>query len=704
MDISGLSSTRRIDRERTVLAIKRSLTTPSSYAELVSTLPSLFALMSPPTVSSTPGEWEGVDGSLSLVKTLLLSSPSEYRPAPHDGPGMAALSLSTPSPPSSSGSALSGGGEGADTLAEDELKIAHAELEKALVEATLDHIVSALEHVEPRVRSVAAETLEGMVSVTQEDVGGVAVWNRVYPALKGSITSNFTRDPEVEADAVHESEGWKSLETSMNALMFMIRGLGKSGRGAHLIDSELMGLLYQSLSHENRFVRETGYQTIAEGLAAIVGAGRDSGLPLIAELTSGLVAQLGIGLADNWSQVRFSACVAARTLVLALKEWDPDALTAVWPTLLPRLCLNRYYVAQGVKNYSLETWALATAPNGPDLVATYIEDVVTFYISQSEADNHAVREAACYCIAELGSKIAKDPLRPHVPDLVAALIVCFHDQSWPVRDTACSASGEFVAAFPSNVSESALEELWHLWLEHVSDNIWSVRENAATALGRVIDAFGEPAETRIMAFVADNILKAEEQPADSTLHSHLEKSSTFGVAGAASHQARANDPTIHENQPMYSCGSLAPKLKRGAGCMDHGFSRPPEPWESSDGCVYLVREILARSPQHADTLLPHLATLSSLSEFTHWCLLSETVWKQLPGILIGLDKATALQDVAATLALFTPSFVLAVEKGSRLLSHTAYYAYMDLGAAFGREVVSGVWGEWGEGRDGIVRT
>ncbi len=30
---------------------------------------------------------------------------------------------------------------------------------------------------------------------------------------------------------------------------------------------------------------------------------------------------------------------------------------------------------------------------------------VEFYISQTEADNHAVREAACACIAELASKV-----------------------------------------------------------------------------------------------------------------------------------------------------------------------------------------------------------------------------------------------------------------------------------------------------------
>ena len=57
-----------------------------------------------------------------------------------------------------------------------------------------------------------------------------------------------------------------------------------------------------------------------------------------------------------------------------------------------------------------------------------------FYISQTEADNHAVREAACACIAELGSKLDKDRVRPYVMGLLDALLICFKDESWPVRD------------------------------------------------------------------------------------------------------------------------------------------------------------------------------------------------------------------------------------------------------------------------------
>ena len=38
-------------------------------------------------------------------------------------------------------------------------------------------------------------------------------------------------------------------------------------------------------------------------------------------------------------------------------------------------------------------------------------------------------------------------------------------------------------------------------------------------------------------------------------------------------RARANDPTLHTDKTMFSCGSLAPKLQRGGGCVDHGFAR-----------------------------------------------------------------------------------------------------------------------------------
>lgn len=70
--------------------------------------------------------------------------------------------------------------------------------------------------------------------------------------------------------------------------------------------------------------------------------------------------------------------------------------------------------------------------------------VVFYYISQSKANNHAVREASCAVIAELMEKVDKGAVSPHVPDLLRALLLCFKDSSWPVRDAACTACGRCV--------------------------------------------------------------------------------------------------------------------------------------------------------------------------------------------------------------------------------------------------------------------
>ena len=42
---------------------------------------------------------------------------------------------------------------------------------------------------------------------------------------------------------------------------------------------------------------------------------------------------------------------------------------------------------------------------GPRLVGAYMDEVAAYYALQAGADNHAVREAACHCIAEAAAKV-----------------------------------------------------------------------------------------------------------------------------------------------------------------------------------------------------------------------------------------------------------------------------------------------------------
>ena len=65
---------------------------------------------------------------------------------------------------------------------------------------------------------------------------------------------------------------------------------------------------------------------------------------------------------------------------------------------------------------------------------------------------------------------------------------------------------------------------------------------------------------------------------------------------------------------MYSCGSLAPKMRRGGGCADHLFRRPAEPWEKADGWVEFINIFLYtcfNGPPHLDKFNYHQSCFKS---------------------------------------------------------------------------------------------
>lgn len=196
---------------------------------------------------------------------------------------------------------------------------------------------------------------------------------------------------------------------------------------------------------------------------------------------------------------------------------------------------------------------------GIDLVLANAEPICKFYISQCLADNHAVREAACHCIAEICTKVANvdpEPFRPFIDELLGTLIECFKDQSWPVRDVACTSCGKFVQRFPEE-SSARKEELFQLWIAHLSDNIASVREHSAMALVDAMDAYEEEVVALIKDELKNNLMKAKnDQQTESHKHAGLSNTSTYGVSAPIEEEK-------HSNQQVFSCGSLAPKLKRG---------------------------------------------------------------------------------------------------------------------------------------------
>ncbi|KAF8068347.1 hypothetical protein HT031_002036 [Scenedesmus sp. PABB004] len=473
----------------------------------------------------------------------------------------------------------------------------------------------------------------------------------------------------------HGSEGWKCLETSMKAWQQLVEGVGTSV--APHVTPEVLDLLYRSMHHPNRFVRETAHFTAASVCEALAG-GR------LAGVAQELAERLADGLSDNWSQVRYAACVATRTLMACLA---PDDRARLLPTLTGPMCLNRYYVAEGVRLYAQETWRRVMADTGRAAVARHIDQVVFYYVSQSKANNHAVREAACAVIAELMEKVDRAAVAPHVPDLLRALLLCFKDSSWPVRDAACTACGRCVVAYPGEARE-VLEHLYPLWAEHLWDNIPAVRADSAAALAQAVTAYGQEALDRVLPVVRDLLPRAHAQPAESQRYSGLENTTTFGVAAR---RARDNDPAVHTNQDMFSCGSLSARfsterLVRSDGCNDYGFARAKEPWEASDGAVHMVRELAAVSPAAAEEFLPGVAELARLASFQHAFSLHETIWRSLPAIARGLG-AKAFK--ARHLEAFLPPLFADLRCGHQLAEAEAGRAISALRDLIGPRIFAG---------------
>lgn len=64
---------------------------------------------------------------------------------------------------------------------------------------------------------------------------------------------------------------------------------------------------------------------------------------------------------------------------------------------------------------------------------------------------------------------------------------------------------------------------------------------------------------------------------------------------------------------------------KGNGDDDQGFAREIEPWESSDGGIYLLRELSAVAPSKATKFLPVLVELVSAHTYQHPCIMHHSL-------------------------------------------------------------------------------
>lgn len=551
--------------------------------------------------------------------------------------------------------------------------------------------ITCLSHDEVRVRLVAGDVMGVLCKLSRGEV---------YPCTKNILINLLNNDLErhgqedaeehqsfTSKDIFHQSAGWRHLETSMKCLQTMIQNCGDNF--ADQLDKDLLSLMFRALDHENRFVRETGYNVFAEIFASKI---RLSQNPVVSQISSEIAAYIAKGLADNWSQVRLASSRVARNFLVNYEKSEEH-----FDRILPRICLNRYYIADGVRIYSQRSWQEICGDQGIKFVENHIEAVVKYYIQATQANNHAVREAACHCIAELAIKINSDKTRPFVPSLINALLDCFKDDSWPVRDAACVSCGNLLLEFYDEV-RSHENVLYKLFLGNLQDPIPSVRAGAAITLGKYAKAYPEKLQV-VVKEIEDGFDFIKTQPEDSENFIGLDKKpAVFGVV------KNLHDPN-HTDQIMYSCGSLAPKMGRGklGGCTDCHFQRPSRPWERSDGCVYFLTELARYHPESAVSLIPSLIKASTFKHFPQHVVFIETICKQLPAFARVIKK----RPFKNNLEKFFDLIFYAVDSDVQLTAAAGEQCLVELSKFIGRGILRGRIEMWNPNRvskyDEIVR-
>ena len=96
--------------------------------------------------------------------------------------------------------------------------------------------------------------------------------------------------------------------------------------------------------------------------------------------------------------------------------------------------------------------------------------------------------------------------------------------------------------------------------------------------------------------------------------------------------------------------------------MDHGFAREAEPWEYSDGCIYLLREISLTGDKAEKLILNNMESLADLGyvdHFKHAHHMKENLFKSLKEMLTSKDGLGKKKYRDVVEVFFDPAFRVA---------------------------------------------
>ena len=123
--------------------------------------------------------------------------------------------------------------------------------------------------------------------------------------------------------------------------------------------------------------------------------------------------------------------------------------------------------------------------------------------------------------------------------------------------------------------------------------------------------------------------------------------------------------------------------------MDHGFARPKELWELSDGCVFMLMEMSAID-EYKDYVVKHLEGVSNLAyidHFKHSHVMKEALWKSMKMLLNNLGKKKFRQFVELFL---DPAFRCSQSDEHRNMAVAAQNFILELDKVLGQGIFKAV--------------
>jgi hypothetical protein len=323
----------------------------------------------------------------------------------------------------------------------------------------------------------------------------------------------------------------------------------------------------------------------------------------------------------------------------------PSQFLAAYPDLVPRLCLNRFYAAEGVRQAAHAVWRdVMGARGGSSLLSSNIGIVAAYYSDMTRSNSHMTAEAALQAIRELALRMPRNDVRKVLPLLLETLCACVQEESWPVRDAAVGSLGALLLTFASEIegmddvcSGGGDEDgsgsgsgsgggvpiiplMLRVCAKQLTDTIASVRDTAAVALAGLCDVQG-----------SQHMRRLAQEAAVAHLIEHLDVSSSSSSSSAAGKKKGGGTkpqmsflPPAMLAQPgaggttassaAAAAGLGMNKGKAGSGwrkgggwgcCLDCMEVREGSPEDAADGCLALLDEL----PASGCVVLPASAAL-----------------------------------------------------------------------------------------------